>query len=303
MDALPDPGPLLAELLDHSPVAIGLFDPQERLRHTNQAFREAYAIEPGEHPTWEALMRRWHAQRRGLLIDTDDIDAWLARVRRTHRQVPQRTFESDLADGRWMWVSETLRPDGWLVLVTTDVTALKANETTMRSARDQAILASLTDPLTEMHNRRSILKRLDDLLVVAHGMRYPLTVVLLDLDHFKLINDQHGHAVGDAVLRNFSQVMRRQIRPLDTVGRIGGEEFLLLMPNSRALGAHAVLARLRAALASEAPLPCTFSAGIAETQPGDTAQLTLRRADAAMYAAKGAGRDRSCVAAFAPLAT
>ena len=299
MDALPDPAPLLAEYLDHSPVAIGLFDPQERLRHTNQAFRDAYAIAPGEHPTWEALMRRWHAQRRGLLIETDDIDAWLARVRRSHRQVPQRTFESDLADGRWMWVSETLRPDGWLVLVTTDVTALKANEATMRSARDQAILTSLTDPLTELHNRRSILKRLDDLLVVAQGMRYPLTVVLIDLDHFKLINDQHGHETGDAVLRHFAQVTRRQIRPLDTVGRVGGEEFLLLMPNSRAEGADTALARLRKALAIDAPLPYTFSAGIAEAAPGETAQLTLRRVDAAMYAAKGAGRDRSRISPFA----
>ena len=300
MDALPDPRPLLAEFLDHSPVAIGLFDPQERLRHTNQAFRDAYAVEPGEHPTWETLMRRWHAQRRGLLIETDDIDAWLTRVRRTYRQVPQRTFESDLADGRWMWVSETLRPDGWLVVVTTDVTALKTNEATMRSARDQAILASLTDPLTDLHNRRSILKRLDDLLVVAHGMRYPLTVVLLDLDHFKLINDQHGHETGDAVLRHFSHVVRRQIRPLDTVGRVGGEEFLLLMPNSRSEGADVALARLRAALASDAPLPYTFSAGIAQALPGETAQLTLHRADAAMYVAKGAGRDRFVVA---PLAT
>jgi diguanylate cyclase len=296
MHALPDLGPNLADFLDDSPVAIGLFDPEERLRFANRGFRDAYAIEPGEHPTWEALMRRWHRERRGLLIETDDIDAWLARVRSKYRQVPQRTFESDLVDGRWMWVSETLRPDGWLVLVTTDVTALKTNEATMRSARDQAILASLTDPLTEMHNRRSILRRLDDLLAAAQGMRYPLTLVLLDLDRFKDINDRHGHAAGDAVLRHFSQVVRRQIRPLDTVGRLGGEEFLLLMPNALAGGAEMALARLRTALADDAPLPYTFSAGIAQAQPGETAQLALRRADTAMYAAKEAGRNRSMVA-------
>jgi diguanylate cyclase len=299
MDDFPDPGPLLADFLDHSPVAIGLFDPQERLRHSNRAFRDAYAIEPGEQPTWEALMRRWHQQRRGLLIDTDDIDAWLARVRRTYRQVPQRTFESDLADGRWMWVSETLRPDGWLVLVSTDVTALKANEATLRRARDQAILASLTDPLTDMHNRRSILKRLDDLLAVAQGMRYPLTLVVLDLDHFKSINDRHGHDVGDAVLQHFSTVVRRQIRPLDTVGRIGGEEFLLLMPNAHAEGADSALARLRQAIIADAPRPYTFSAGIAQVTPGEAAQAALRRADAALYAAKNAGRDRCLIAAHA----
>ena len=293
---------MLADYLDHSTVAIGLFDPQERLRYSNVGFRDAYAIAPGEHPTWEALMRRWHRDRCGLRIDTDDIDAWLARVRRTHRQVPQRTFESDLADGRWMWVSETLRPDGWLVLVTTDVTALKANEASMRHARDMAILASLTDPLTELHNRRSILRRLDDLLAVANDMRYPLTMVLLDLDHFKRINDQYGHESGDAVLRHFSQALRRQSRPLDTVGRIGGEEFLLLMPNAQADGAEAALARLRSAVSATAPLPYTFSAGIAQVLLGENARDAMRRADAAMYAAKAAGRDCCLIAPVTPIA-
>ena len=300
MNPLSDPLPLLAEFLDHSPVAIGLFDPQETLRFANLAFREAYGVAQGETPTWEAMMRQCHARNIGLRIDTDDIDAWFARVRLKHRQVPHRTFESDLTDGRWMWVSETLRPDGWLVLVITDVTALKANEATMRRARDQAILASLTDPLTELHNRRSILKRLDDLLAAAHDMRYPLTVALVDLDLFKQINDRHGHEVGDAVLRHFSAVMRRQIRPLDTVGRVGGEEFLLLMPNARADGAHAALARVRDAMATHAPLTYTFSAGIAQAMTGEPAHSILRRADAAMYAAKASGRDQVAIASDHP---
>ena len=296
MDPMTDALPQLAEFLDHSPVAIGMFDPQEHLRFANPAFRSAYAIAPGDTPTWEAMMRNCHAQRIGLRIDTDDIDAWLARVRQTYRRVPQRQFESDLVDGRWMWVNETLRPDGWLVLVITDVTALKANEATMRSARDQAILASLTDPLTELHNRRSILRRFDDLLAASQDMRYPLAVVLLDLDRFKNINDQHGHDLGDAVLRHFARVVRRQIRPLDTVGRIGGEEFLLLMPNASAAGADNALARLRTAIGQGAPLPYTFSAGIAQAERGESSQAALRRADAAMYAAKDAGRDRWLIA-------
>ena len=178
----------------------------------------------------------------------------------------------------------------------TDATALKANEMTMRRAQDQAILASLTDPLTEMHNRRSILRRLDDLLAAARDKRYPLTVALLDLDHFKSIDDRHGHEVGDAVLRHFSAVVRRHIRPLDTVGRIGGEEFLLLMPNAQADGAQAVLERLGVAVGDKAPLPYTFSAGMAEARPGEPAQQALRRADTAMYAAKDGGRNRVVIA-------
>ena len=244
-------------------------------------------------------MRDCHRHRRGVLIDTDDIDAWIARVRQSHRCQPVRIFESDLVDGRWMRVTETTRPDGWVLVVMADITPLKVNEATLRRARDAAVLASMTDPLTRLYNRRFIFRRLGDLLTSAHEMRFPLVVAMLDLDHFKRVNDLHGHAVGDSVLQHFAQQIQLQLRPQDIVGRIGGEEFLIVLPNSDAAGASSVLERLRLRIGdaqAQAPLRYTFSAGIAAAVMGDSEADVVRRADAALYQAKSAGRDRLVVA-------
>ncbi|MEP7294816.1 MAG: diguanylate cyclase [Burkholderiales bacterium] len=284
-----------------SPVAYALFDPQDRLRAANDALLRALATSLDGAPTWEQIMRHCHQSRSGLLIETDDIDTWIASVRGRYRQVPVRTFESDLVDGRWMWVTETLLPDDWLLVQLTDVSPLKANEASMRHSRDQAVIASLTDSLTGLHNRRSILRRLDDLLVSALKMRFPLSVVLLDLDHFKRVNDTHGHGVGDHVLQNFAGLLKGQVRPLDAAGRIGGEEFLLLLPNTHPAGASEILKRLRRTLSHATLVPGlptlkpSFSAGVSVAQNADVAQTLLDRVDRALYAAKSCGRDTDVV--------
>ncbi len=284
----------LLRCLDEGVAGIGLFDAAERLRYANPHFRNAYALGADEAPSWEEMMRRCHRERVGLLIDTPDIDAWLARVRRSHRQRPLRSFESDLVDGRWMRVTETLHIDGWLLVMTTDVTALKINESVLRQARDQAVRLSITDPLTGLHNRRHVFERLDDLFLDARELRYPLTLVVIDLDHFKQINDSHGHAAGDQVLRHFAAQLQQALRPQDLVGRIGGEEFLLVLPNTSPQGARQVLGRLRGNLhAQPAALPgprLDFSSGIAHLLPEDSVQALWTRADRALYRAKRAGR-------------
>ncbi len=287
--------------LEGSPAGIGLFDAQERLRLANRSFLEAFATTLDPAPTWEEMLRHCHRERKGLLIETDDIDAWITKVRQTHRKLPVRNFESDLTDGRWISVSETLRPDGWVLVVAADVTPLKANEATLRQARDKAVVASLTDPLTNLYNRRFIFNRLADLLTSSRGMRVPLTVAVIDLDHFKLINDSHGHSVGDEVLKHFAQMTRKHLRPIDLVGRIGGEEFLVLLPNAEAAGAAQALARLRKLLLatpSVAALPqlrLAFSAGLTTADAADGADQIYHRADRALYSAKAAGRNRSTV--------
>ncbi len=286
--------------LQHTAAGWALFDPQERLCAANDVCRASLGVGADETPTWEEMMRACHRHRRGLLIETDDIDAWLGRVRQNYRRQPVRSFESDLVDGRWMWVTETLRPDGWLLVVMADITPLKLTEATLRRARDAAVLASMTDPLTRLHNRRFIFRRLGDLLNSTRNMRIPLTIAMLDLDHFKRVNDVHGHAVGDSVLKHFAQQVQRHLRPLDIVGRIGGEEFLMVLPNCDAAGAVPVLERLRQRIAdtrSQLPLAYTFSAGVAAARPGDLPADVLRRADCALYEAKTAGRDRLVVAA------
>jgi two-component system cell cycle response regulator len=123
---------------------------------------------------------------------------------------------------------------------------------------------------------------------------------MLDLDHFKAVNDQYGHPAGDDVLRELAQRMLRQVRSVDLVARLGGEEFVAVMPETNLSGASAVAERLRIAIADEPftvtasgeRLPVTASIGIATSENGDSVETLLKRADDALYIAKNGGRNR-----------
>ncbi|MBX7159309.1 MAG: sensor domain-containing diguanylate cyclase [Acidimicrobiia bacterium] len=151
-----------------------------------------------------------------------------------------------------------------------------------------------TDPLTGLANRR----RLDSDLVreISRSDRggEPLAVAMIDIDHFKAYNDEHGHLEGDLLLATFSRYLGAQVRAMDAVGRYGGEEFLLLLPNTTAREAEAVAVRLLRAWRSDSP--ATFSVGVAQWDAGESPEALIARADAALYEAKAAGRDRVRVA-------
>ncbi|MGD0246836.1 MAG: diguanylate cyclase, partial [Streptosporangiaceae bacterium] len=150
------------------------------------------------------------------------------------------------------------------------------------SGRNERLAESAsTDVLTGLPNRRMLDRALGRLSADD-------IVIMLDLDHFKQVNDNFGHAVGDEVLRVFGRVLRSTVRGRDIVGRFGGEEFLIVLAPPE--GADALLRRLRAGWLTERPLPVTFSAGIA-AMAGDPDE-TVRLADQALYQAKEAGRDQ-----------
>lgn len=170
------------------------------------------------------------------------------------------------------------------------------NLRTLARARRQAA----TDGLTGLPNRRAVEETLAHLLAQAHRSITPLSVVILDLDHFKRINDTLGHAAGDAALASVGRLLRRAPRASDVAGRWGGEEFVLLLPDTDAAGAHTAAEGLRAAVgelgAGDGGPRLTASMGIASypEHAGDAESL-LRFADDALYAAKDAGRDRVAV--------
>jgi two-component system cell cycle response regulator len=148
------------------------------------------------------------------------------------------------------------------------------------------------DALTGLLNRRAILSQLGGTISGARRHGHPLSIAMVDLDNFKRINDTHGHSTGDAVLVAAVRAMRTHLRAEDALGRLGGEEFLVLLPHTEAPAARSVAEKLRAEVAAApAPVPVTCSMGVA-TWSGETPDLLLRRADEALYAAKDAGRDR-----------
>jgi diguanylate cyclase (GGDEF)-like protein len=157
------------------------------------------------------------------------------------------------------------------------------------------------DKLTGLHNRRAMEDRLQLEWVRAQRYGKPFVVICVDIDHFKRINDQHGHATGDSALQMAADALKATARDTDHVSRIGGEEFLVLMPESSAHGEGLALAeRLRMAIAElqlvapdNTAVPLRASFGVAQSHPDDLDQeRVLRRADQALYDAKHAGRDR-----------
>ncbi|MGZ4650967.1 MAG: diguanylate cyclase, partial [Kineosporiaceae bacterium] len=162
---------------------------------------------------------------------------------------------------------------------------------------------SVTDALTGAGNFRHLSTTLAREVERATRFNRPLSVVMLDLDHFKAVNDSHGHAFGDAVLRELARRLQDCLREVDTVARYGGEEFTIVLPETGSEGAVAVAARIVQAVRSRpftvggAGADVTVSAGVAAfPDHGRTASEILRAADAALYVAKTAGRDRWCLA-------
>jgi two-component system, cell cycle response regulator len=166
-------------------------------------------------------------------------------------------------------------------------------------AREALRIQATHDPLTNIANRRAIFETLNNELARAGRMGTSLAVVLADLDHFKQINDTYGHVVGDAALCETSNRMRASLRPYDTIGRYGGEEFLVVLPNCTAEDAIKLAERLRLGVGQEAmqinghQIMITSSLGVAVSDmigTLDTATL-IRAADSALYRAKAVGRN------------
>ena len=199
----------------------------------------------------------------------------------------------------------------WLSLLGSYIAMLRASLAHKKDALAVALarlkeLAS-RDELTGLHNRRHLMETLEQQKERADHYTEPFALCMLDLDHFKRINDTHGHGVGDEALRGFSERIRGHMRRMDiigrgeidsTFGRYGGEEFLLVLPYAADASALTCVERLRAAVqahpfqSSAGALPITFSAGVAQYRAGESVTDLLNRADEALYRAKAGGRDR-----------
>jgi diguanylate cyclase (GGDEF)-like protein len=290
----------LLQVHEQSPLMVALFDAQDILIYANKAFRQAYAVKPDGRLTWAGMMRDNHAHGRGAAIVSDDIDAWLAAVSSRRGKLPYRAFEADLCDGRWIWMTETVQLQGAMLCVASDITDLRQSSRSLRQAHVKALAAAQTDSLTGLSNRRHGLQILRAGL--AQSEHWPMCVAALDLDHFKQINDSLGHDAGDAVLLDFARLMQAGSRRDDGCARMGGEEFLLILPAAGLPQSQAIVERLLARVRLSRPLPGQpergygCSAGLAEAVWGETAEALLKRADEALYRAKAAGRDRIVIA-------
>ncbi len=182
-------------------------------------------------------------------------------------------------------------------------TLRRQNDALQQHVKDAERIAE-RDHLTSAYNRRYIMQALEQERSRSERRHAPFAIIIFDLDHFKNINDHHGHVTGDRVLSRFAQVARRELRAVDVIspgrrrhafGRFGGEEFIALLPETGLEGARHCAERMQEVMAEERfenGISVTFSAGIAVYRYGETIEQTLSRADDALYRAKNAGRNR-----------
>lgn len=286
-------------LQDMTPVFIALYDTEDRLRHANRAFRQAFNVGDDQFPTWAELLRANYYDRKGLIITTTDYEAWFLSAQSRRGKLPFRGLELDLHDGRWIWMTETVQADGWMLCVGSDITELRQNQRSLRQDRDIAMRAAQTDELTGTANRRFVFTKLAlQIENVQKGLEGSFGLCVMDIDFFKGINDRFGHQGGDTVLRDFVKIAHSTIRRSDCFGRVGGEEFMLIMPRTTLAECIGIVERLLDKVAKSCPFPgaadfaYSCSAGLSMFMSGECSTDVYQRADRALYTAKQNGRAR-----------
>lgn len=283
---------LLKKLSAHVPGGIYQFkmefDGRFSVIYASDGMREIYELELEVLlSNAEAVFSRIHPQdsrrvRASIQVSADNLSPWREEYRvqlpeRGLRWVRGEATPEELPGGGVLW-------HGYI----SDISDLKRVEEELRAL-------SVTDSLTGIHNRRYFQERLTTEMARVERGGGELSVIMLDIDHFKRINDQHGHAVGDRVLQAVCERIGRRLRRTDVFCRLGGEEFMVLCPDIDGEQAHVLALELWQGLRSS-PIDevgiVTASFGIASWRAGEGADALLLRADSGVYAAKQAGRDR-----------
>jgi diguanylate cyclase (GGDEF)-like protein/PAS domain S-box-containing protein len=277
----------LRRLLDAAPVALLLIDPADhRIISANQ--RAAQILEATE----EELKGR---PAPAIHLAVGAPEPFFDRLRR-EEAVDGVTAQVETATGRLFWAlldARALDQDGrshWMLGIA-DITEQKRTEERLREL-------ATTDPLTGALNRRQLFELAEEEVRRAERYGRPLCFSMLDLDHFKAVNDRFGHAVGDEALRAVAASIRRSLRATDRLARHGGEEFVVMLPETPLSTARGAIERIRTsveALRFEAkgePVSITVSAGVVAWRSGESVDAVLDRADGALYEAKRAGRNR-----------
>jgi diguanylate cyclase (GGDEF)-like protein/PAS domain S-box-containing protein len=296
------PAALVSRLVEEAPDAVTIIDAGGTIRYMNPAMQSLCGCAPGEaigQPLAGLLPDGIATRHQGHVLNflsSTKPSTVLGKVRefairhRTGESIPieLKAFDLGLADG--------VRYFGAFIV---DLRPRRKMEAHNAALLAQLEKQALTDTLTEVANRRAFDTEAAHVLARARRSRIPVTVGIADIDHFKRVNDEHGHPVGDLVLKAIAQLLCQGARASDMVARIGGEEFGLLLPDATQETAHLVAERIRKAVeeadiatGTGAPLKVTISIGLA--QIGDDASFdhALALADAALYRAKENGRNR-----------
>ncbi|GLS91278.1 hypothetical protein GCM10007916_23470 [Psychromonas marina] len=252
--------------------------------------------------TNKTLLKQAWQTKRGINIETQDFDEWMARVNELHKVKEVNQFETDLTDGRWFRMTRMNLEQDIKIYFGVDITELKKLQHDLEIAVQQIERLANTDALTNISNRRFFEVISEKKFAIAKRYHKDFSVMLLDIDHFKKVNDNYGHEGGDDVLKALARMCTDMVRNTDTLCRIGGEEFVVLLPETNLKKAYILAERIRLAINKHdfyiVNLKCTVgisvSIGVSAIKEEDeNVRDILNRADAALYMAKKVGRNRA----------
>lgn len=310
----------LAQIVDGSSVPTLVIDAEHRLTHWNHACEVmtgmAAADVIGSSNQWQAFYTSERPIMADLVLDgaNESIVDRLYHGRFRPSRLVQGGYEAEDffphfgEGGRWLFFTAAPLQNAAGEIVGAietfqDVTERRRAEESLRESEERYRRLSLTDSLTGLFNSRYLHERLQSELERAVRYRRPLSLLVLDCDNFKRINDEFGHLEGDKVLQSLAEVIGNCLRRSDSAFRYGGEEFMVLLPEASGDAARMLAERLRGnfagsavAAASGCTIRCTVSIGVAESVPGDTEHSLIRRADEASYRAKQLGKNRVVLA-------
>jgi diguanylate cyclase (GGDEF)-like protein len=292
---------ILLDALALTKDGIGIYDENDVLIYDNQGISALFNLTPdiAVGMTFSQLVTSCYGSGKGINIEHNNIEQWLNSACSKRRQTDFRSFEVDTLTGQWYLVTEQLVHNKYLYTYVTDITDKKTNEVRLEQLSKKLQKLASTDVLTEIHNRRHFYHLANIEFNRSQRQKKDIALLLLDLDNFKQVNDQYGHAGGDKVLQLFSHHIKKILRSYDIFGRLGGEEFAILLPELTINEGMVIAQRIRKIVESmyvlhdEAKIKITVSIGLsANHQQQKHIDELIKAADIKLYQAKNAGRNQ-----------
>lgn len=292
---------VLSEMSD----GLALFDENGTLAFCNDQYRNLFPLTadvrvPGTHLRYILIQSNQRGEQ--VEIPRAGLEPWINSVLASLKTGGEE--EVRLFDGRWLYVRTKPIEAGGATVIVSDITEMKKAETSMLALTAQLQLLARTDGLTGLLNRRSFDEEMEKEVARTRRGGLPISLIMIDIDRFKLFNDRYGHPAGDECIKKVASVLRRTARrTTDLAARYGGEEMCLILPDTDEAGAFALAEHLRLAVralaiehADSEKGVVTISLGVAtysDNEPERSGEALVGRADEALYIAKGAGRDRA----------